>query len=266
MTEVTEFVNKEGLCSGCGVCAGVCPEAALSMEWNNHGEYNPKLSSSKCTKCGLCLKVCPFSTKEQSVNLYANLLHENDIAGSYKNIYSGFVPDLQEKRSGGGVATWLLTSLLEKKIVNKVACCFSSKDPERLFSYEIVDSIEDVLNAARTVYYPVELSGVIKEILENDGSYVVIALPCFVKALRLAMKYNKVLSERVTVIIGLVCGQQKSKRFAEYLCIKSGGDPRQIETASFRVKDLSHKHLDSKFEYKCSNSEIKSSIYQSQGS
>ncbi|MPN28404.1 hypothetical protein SDC9_175845 [bioreactor metagenome] len=41
MVNVFDLVVQNNLCSGCGVCAGVCPAGNLAMEWNERGEYTP---------------------------------------------------------------------------------------------------------------------------------------------------------------------------------------------------------------------------------
>lgn len=33
-------VVRHDLCIGCGLCAALCPQEALEMAWNQHGEYN----------------------------------------------------------------------------------------------------------------------------------------------------------------------------------------------------------------------------------
>lgn len=38
---VIDKVVHKSLCIGCGVCAGLCPNHALRMEFNAYGELNP---------------------------------------------------------------------------------------------------------------------------------------------------------------------------------------------------------------------------------
>lgn len=40
-------------CTGCGLCAAVCPKGAIQI--NIQGiHYFPKIDKSKCIDCGLC--------------------------------------------------------------------------------------------------------------------------------------------------------------------------------------------------------------------
>lgn len=44
-------------CTGCGLCAAVCPKGAIQI--NIQGiHYFPKIDKSKCIDCGLCHKQC----------------------------------------------------------------------------------------------------------------------------------------------------------------------------------------------------------------
>jgi hypothetical protein len=81
------------------------------------------------------------------------------------------------------------------------------------------------------------------------------------------MLHNAHLRKRIAVLVGLVCGHQKSKFFAEYLCSLAGGQPAQLISASFRVKDPTRHHLDHRFEFTCRNDDgaVTGHLYQSEG-
>jgi coenzyme F420-reducing hydrogenase beta subunit len=105
-----------------------------------------------------------------------------------------------------------------------------------LFEYGVCAKIEEVRAASRSCYYPVELSEVIRHVLSHEGQYAVTALPCYAKALRRAMEVSPRLRDRITCILGLVCGQSKTRFFSEYLCALAGGDPKRMRQVTFRLK------------------------------
>jgi coenzyme F420-reducing hydrogenase beta subunit len=107
----------------------------------------------------------------------------------------------------------------------------------KLFRYAVLSSQEAVSQAAKSAYYPVELSSVVHEIENTDGKCAVVGVPCFLKGLRLAMRTNRRLRNRIGLLAGLVCGQTKSTFYAEYLCTLARGDPRRMTDADFRVKE-----------------------------
>lgn len=66
----TQRFNKEmqcdgGKCAGCGTCAKICPNGAVSME-----DGKPVWNSEKCTFCGKCVNFCPAGIREIVGNEY----------------------------------------------------------------------------------------------------------------------------------------------------------------------------------------------------
>lgn len=46
-------------CFGCGACAQICPQKAISATEHEEGFVYPVLNDAMCVDCGLCEKVCP---------------------------------------------------------------------------------------------------------------------------------------------------------------------------------------------------------------
>ena len=116
-----------------------------------------------------------------------------------------------------------------------VVAVVPDEDPEQLFRYALLSDPESVLGASGSAYYPVEVSGVLKEVLDKPGTCAIVGLPCVIKAIRLAARKNKRLEERIAVTVGLVCGQSKSKHFTEYLSAL-GGVKKPLQKVTFRKK------------------------------
>lgn len=227
--DVISTIVKKDLCSGCGLCAAMCPDHMLVMQFNRFGEYNPT-RNKECEKdCGLCLKVCPFADgndNEDSLGttMYGGIpgiCHRSE-TGYYLTCFVGFAPETRERGSSGGMATWLLSTLLKKGIVDHVITVIPNEDPGLLYKFSILDDPESVLASAGSAYYPVELSGILQEVKNKPGKYAIIGLPCFIKALRLATQRNRKLSDRIVITVGLVCGQLKNKHYTNYISALSG--------------------------------------------
>jgi coenzyme F420 hydrogenase subunit beta len=228
-SSVIANVVEHDLCIGCGLCAALCPQDVLSMQWNRYGEYNPVETSPCTTECGLCLKVCPFSDTGENEDTIGERLYgaapgiqHRSETGYYLASYVGYSERHRPTSASGGMATWLLEALLTEGVVDHVICVAPTGDPERLFAFKVFDTAEDVRTGAGSAYYPVEMSGVIRQVLEVPGRYAVTGLPCFIKAIRLAQQRNKKLRERVVVTVGLTCGQLKSRHFTDYVAALAG--------------------------------------------
>ena len=46
------------LCTGCGACAAVCKERAITMKMDREGFRYPKINAALCIQCGQCGAVC----------------------------------------------------------------------------------------------------------------------------------------------------------------------------------------------------------------
>lgn len=242
---VIETIVQKNLCIGCGVCAGICPANVLKIEFNEYGEYNPVESPGCLRDCNLCLQVCPFyGQNENEDNTLAKAVFDDidgikhrSETGYYLDSYVGYSNIDAHRANGasGGMATWLLETFLTKNFVDYVVCVTPNNDSEKLFRFAIFDDIESIRRSAKSVYYPVEMSEVIQEIIKNKGRYAITGQPCFLKAIRLATKENKKLRERIIITVGLVCGQMKSKHYTTYLASLSGVNGR-LKSINYRGK------------------------------
>lgn len=244
---ISVFVKKNGICSGCGACAGVCPQKTLEMKFNRYGEYIPVDLHGKCSaNCRLCLQICPFSSRADnedtlSQRLFSavpNIQHRPE-TGYYLTSYVGYtgIGDHRLNGASGGLATWTIETLLKQGRIDYAVCVTPNPDQHKLFKYIVCKTPEQIRASAKSCYYPVEMSEIIQHILCCDGRYAIVGLPCFIKALRLVMQKSTILRKRIKYLLGLVCGQQKSTFFSEYISALGGGDPRKLVSVHFREKD-----------------------------
>lgn len=239
---ITNITSPDNSCIGCGICVSLCPTKHLLIKKNNYNQLAIFEKDNRCIdKCSICIDTCPFSNSsdsESAISLSCFNTSEkyNNITGYYINSYVGYNPnnDKRMNSASGGLTSYLLEYLLKSKEVDAVLIV--GRDKESYFKYQVCTKYEDVYNFSRSAYTVVNIDKGLSDIINNDNinSFAVVALPCFSKALRNATKYNAKLRKKLKYIIGLVCGQQKSNNFVEYLSSKFNVE--KLSGIDFRTK------------------------------
>ena len=253
--KVIREVVENDHCIGCGLCVYICPNKAIEMKWNEYGFLIPELADT-CDSKGDCIDVCPFNPKPQE-----ELKTENELAqiylkdatqfqmkiGKFNNIYAGYSNEFRLTSSAGGVATYIFTELIERKIVDHV---FSVKESNRTgvyYEYNISNNKEELFSASKTKYFPVTLSTVMNKIHELEGKVAIVGVGCFIKAIRLAQYKEPWLKEKIPILIGIICGGVKGRFFTEYLADNAGVEVPNIKKPQFRIKDFNSTAADYSF-------------------
>jgi len=109
----------------------------------------------------------------------------------------------------------------------------------RLFEYRISRTPEELLQGAKSRYYPVELSAVLREVRAVEGRYAIIGIPCFIKAVRLLQRAEPLLRERIAFTLGIFCGHMKSRHMVESFAWQLGTELRNVQAIDYRLKDPS---------------------------
>lgn len=247
MDSLDKTVLKHDMCIGCGACAYVKPEA-YTMHETPLGFIKARGSGVTGSKAQEITpeSVCPFSNESVNEDDLAHELFSDDqkhhtAVGKYLSCYVGRVNDasIYQKSSSGGIARWLLATLVKEGVVDAVATVFDQQPgtgDNSLFAYGISRDPEEILNASRSAYYPVELSKVLRQIKEKPGRYAITGVPCFIKAIRNLCRQDPVLNERVVLTIGIICGHLKSRFYAELLAWQVGIAPNDLGSMDFRHK------------------------------
>lgn len=249
---VIEYVVKQGdgYCSGCGICVGVCPTQAIRMDWNEWGMPEPVEDNGECLLCNLCVAVCPFAdglTPNQinpNEDELARILfdgvqgHRTAALGFYQECFVGYAPAQRMSGASGGMGTWLSVHLLTRGIVDKViSVAAAGGDAPPFFRYSVSSTPKEVISCAKSRYYPVHAADVLQRVRQEKARYAIVALPCVLKAIRLAQNLDKTLRENIVFCMGSFCGGDKTAHYLEYLAARSGVSKDDCLYPDFRVKN-----------------------------
>jgi len=212
-SDLKRQVIDRGLCTGCGTCAGVCPESVIDMVYVE-GEPEPKLKG-RCTQCGLCLKVCSGAAvplADLDTWLFGKTSSfQRDPLGIYRKCLRGWATDdrLREKSSSGGVTTALLNHALDSRIIDAaLIVCADPKMPWRC-APTLVSTSEETQRATRTSPEIVPVNALLREAVfkRKFKKIAVVGLPCHIHSLRKIQMLQEPpeIARAVTLCIGLLC-------------------------------------------------------------
>ena len=208
-------VAKQDLCLGCGTCAGVCPSDAIQLAIDEKkGVYQPQVNLDKCTKCGLCYASCPGH--DADLKALGEFIFDGEdpdpLIGNYRGCYIGHATDYNTRfnaSSGGLISALLIHALDAGRIDGALVTRMSEESPLEPQPF-IATTREDIVSASRAKYCPVPTNVAIREIMQNEGSYAVVGLPCQIHGMRKAEVTHKKLKDRVGLHVGIFCNHAPS--------------------------------------------------------
>lgn len=242
--EFKEFISKRQYSEKSGTIAIL--DDNIEMKLNEYGLYEEQMKNTKQKISEEVLKCYPIFNNNVNESIVANELyneikdiHFDKRIGFYKDLYVGHVLEGNYRKNGssGGFGTWILKELLENNEIDYVIHVKkNNKSKDILFKYDVSNNIEEVLDGSKTKYYPTELSEVLNTVKEQEGRYAIVGIPSFIYSIRLLMKNNKIIKERIKYTVGLICGHQKSTKFAESMAWEVGIKPGNLLDIDFRYK------------------------------
>lgn len=220
-------IANNNFCSGCGACSAVCPKECISLADNEFGEIRPIIDADLCVNCGKCNRVCPFNLENSKPNNKT----------SKETYYIGNSKEFSYNASSGGVATFILNSMLEKRIADYIVAVSPQNDSNELFAYSICSNKNDLILCQGSAYYPVTLAKILSQIKHLDGSFAIIGVPCFISAMKNLKEQSTFLNNKIKYLVGIVCGHTPTKLMIDCLAWKSGHKRSDITSCRFRIKD-----------------------------
>ncbi len=220
------------------------------MRFEPDGRYLPDIDAASEADLALASRACPFSSAGPDEDAIADRLYpelqKHPAIGRHASCYVGHVAEagFRDRGSSGGLTSWIAARLLEDGDVDGVIHVQPvARDPganaidSPLFHFAVSRSVEQLSKGSKSHYYPVELSAVLSQILSRPGErFAIIALPCFIKAIRRLALQDPRVASAIGPTIGLVCGHLKTAAFAEMLAWQVGIGPDSLSAIDFRHK------------------------------
>jgi coenzyme F420 hydrogenase subunit beta len=220
--EPVKVIFESKNCSGCGLCAGICPVNCIHI-YNGFG----KIDEDKCIRCGLCYFICPRTYLPMKV---LNMAQENvseikdyGKVGYFMEAYSARtkIKEIAEICQDGGISSTCIYYLLEKK---KVDFAIGAKMSNTLWRPEpfLIKNKDDILSSAGTKYVNNPNLQLLNDRELNEKKIAVVGVPCQMQALLKSNIYNIGFPSinNVEYRIGIFCMESYSYESLFNICKK----------------------------------------------
>jgi len=200
-------------CCHCGLCAAVCPTAAIAPPAPGASPFWPRIEPDLCTDCGLCEQVCPTLHQPNTAAVrdggpgplrQALLAHARD-------------EQLRAQAASGGAVTALALGWLAAGEGNQALVL----QPERgdqgnlLPRPRLTSDPQIVRDAVGSHYAAVPNLHLLRQVPREELSRVlVVGLPCQLRALR---QWGEAAGVTLGPLVGLFCAGAKDERLVPWL-------------------------------------------------
>jgi len=188
--EPVRVIFDSNCCSGCGLCAAICPVNCLEIE-NGIGKFDEE----KCIRCGLCYFVCPRSYLPIDI---LNMAQDNGEEikdygkiGPYLEAYSAKtkIKEISEVCQDGGISSTCLYYLLEQGKIDAALGAKMSETPWRPGAV-VLKNKEEVIETAGTKYVNNPNLQALNDIEIRGKNLAVVGVPCQMQALLKSKIYD----------------------------------------------------------------------------
>jgi len=233
-----ETIKANGLCSGCGLCAGIVKgeDTPIVMRDTQEGYRRPEAVAAVPPDLALKIDtVCPG----------ANIRHDpSRLEAEYHPVWGPVIASrlgwttnskLRRNASSGGGLSALLSHLLRTQEVDYVVqTAVSRQSPIRNATVTSRQS-EEVYRAAGSRYAPSSPLEGLADCLDRPGRFAFVGKPCDVAGLRQLSRVDPRVDEKVAFMIAFMCAGVPSYRGTSAL-LEAMGVEKESAIVAFRYR------------------------------
>jgi coenzyme F420 hydrogenase subunit beta len=218
--EPVSTIFESKLCSGCGLCSGICPVNCLNV-YNGFG----KIDEEKCIRCGLCYYHCPRTylpiTLLNMVQSDTSQIENVSKLGHYIKIYSARtkVKEISKVCQDGGISSTCLHYLFESNEIDFALGAAMSRTPWRPEPI-LLRNKNDVLLTSGTKYVNNPNLRILNELNKANSNIAVVGVPCMMQGLLKSQLFNLEIPslKKVKYRIGIFCMESFSYQSFLEIC------------------------------------------------
>ena len=219
-TAVKSVTGEESSCSGCGVCAELCPKSCISMEQNDNGFIVPVIDSNRCVSCGKCQRVCP---------MLGNAVRNKPV-----KVFGTYAKKEEQKSASGG-----MSFLVAKEFIHAGGVVYGAAYDKNLSVKIIrVDAVDQLEALQGSKYVQADMVGVLLQVakdLKNGRKVLFTGTPCEIAGVK-ALAIDQKLDDNLYTTEIICHGTPSPQMFADYLSWAENNYGKKITSYTFRAK------------------------------
>lgn len=228
--ELQAEVQQADMCTGCGMCAGLCPYIK---------EMEEKIAViDRCGRSdGRCYKFCPrtFTDLDALDENAFGVRRADAVLGSYRSLSMAKAGQKSVHEAGqyGGTVSALLVHAFKKGAIDSALLTSYSPKKHALPRPTVAHNRKEVLSCAGSKYTAAPTLKALRQTLQNNKKVAIVGRPCQVTAIRKLQMYDdSPETKNIALVIGLFClWALDYKRYSYYLS-------KQVDLKRIRKIDI----------------------------